>query len=84
LQERERKLKHLQMISGLNLFAYYFVNLFFDILKTEFTMGLCCLMLYAFKLTDYYWAMTTLMLFPWAVVPATYVMSFLFTTEWSA
>jgi len=28
--------------------------------------------------------MPSLMLFPWAVVPSTYALSFMFTTEWSA
>ena len=47
-------------------------------------MGFCCLMFYAFKLTDYYPAMATLMLYPWAVIPSTYALSFFFTKEWSA
>lgn len=34
LRERERNLKHLQLISGLNLVAYHLVNIYFDVVKT--------------------------------------------------
>ena len=48
LQEREKMQKHLQMISGLNLTAYYLVNIFFDIIKTEITMIFIGLLIYAY------------------------------------
>ena len=38
LQERERKLKHLQLIAGLNLGGYHLVNIAFDVLKAELSM----------------------------------------------
>lgn len=54
LYEREQKLKHLQVISGMNLFSYWLVNLLFDIIKTLFPIGLIILIMYFFDLKDFY------------------------------
>jgi hypothetical protein len=37
-----------------------------------------------FALSDYYWALMIMMLWPIAVIPVTHALAFLFKTEWSA
>ena len=54
LFEREKKLKHLQMISGLNLTAYWIINMVFDIIKTLVPIGSIIGLIYAFNLEDLY------------------------------
>lgn len=44
--EREKNLKHMQIISGMNLCSYWIVNIIFDIIKMEVPMILCCVLLY--------------------------------------
>lgn len=48
INEREKNLKHMQMISGMNLSAYWVSNYVFDILKAEITMGMTIGLMYAF------------------------------------
>lgn len=50
MHEREKNLKHMQIISGMNLCSYWIVNLLFDILKMEVPMIICCVLLYSFEL----------------------------------
>lgn len=50
MYEREKNLKHMQIISGMNLCSYWIVNILFDILKMEVPMILCCVLLYVFEL----------------------------------
>ena len=45
MYEREKNLKHMQIISGMNLCSYWIVNLLFDIIKMEVPMILCCVLL---------------------------------------
>ena len=78
LYERETKLKHLQIISGMNLFSYWLVNLVFDMVKTLFPIGLIIIIMYFFNLKDLYVIIPIFLLFPIAVVPFTYASSFLF------
>lgn len=54
LFERENKLKHLQVISGLNLQAYWSINMIFDILKTLVPIGCIVGLIFAFGLEDLY------------------------------
>ncbi len=84
MYERETNLKHMQIISGMNLCSYWIVNLLFDILKMEVPMILCCVLLYYFKMNDYFSAMFIFVAYPVGVVPFTHATSFLFQTEWSA
>lgn len=84
LRERERNLKHLQLISGLNLFAYHLVNIVFDIIKSEFIVGACSSLFLMWGLEDYYWALLMMALWPIAVIPTTHALAFFFKTEWSA
>ena len=84
MHEREKNLKHMQIISGMNLCSYWIVNLLFDILKMEVPMIICCVLLYSFELQDYLPAMFVFMAYPIGVVPFTHATSFLFQSEWSA
>lgn len=82
--EREKNLKHMQMISGMNITAYWIVNIIFDIFKLELTMFVCVGLLFLFELKDYYNAFPIFLLYPFGIVPITHATSFLFTTEWAA
>lgn len=84
MHEREKNLKHMQLISGMNIISYWIVNLLFDILKMEVPMIVCCVLLYQFNLIDYFPAMFVFVFYPIGVVPFTFATSFLFSTEWSA
>lgn len=84
MSEREQNLKHMQVISGMNLFSYWCINVIFDIIKMEIPMAMCVGLLYAFRLKEYYMSMYVFFLFPVGVVPFTHGTSFLFQTEWSA
>lgn len=72
------------MICGMNTFAYWVINIFFDLFKIEFIVGLCASLLFAFGLREYYQALYIFLLWPVGVVPFTHATSFLFTTEWAA
>lgn len=80
LAEREKNLKHMQLVSGMNLSAYWISNYCFDIIKAEIP---CCIvigLIYAFDLKyDDVW--TLFLMFPIGVVPFTYASSFLFSGE---
>lgn len=80
LNEREKNLKHMQMISGLNLSAYWVSNILFDIVKAIIPSAIVIGLMYAFELQyDNVWIM--FLLFPVGVIPFTYVSSFLFSSE---
>ena len=78
MHEREKNLKHMQIISGMNLCSYWIVNIIFDILKMEIPMILCCVLLYYFEMTDYFSAMFVFVVYPLGVVPFTHATSFMF------
>ena len=84
MYERESKLKHIQVISGMNMCSYWFINVLFDIFKMEIPMVLSVGLLFAFQLEEYYQSAFVFLLFPIGVVPFTHAMSFLFASEWSA
>lgn len=80
LNEREKNLKHMQVISGLSLPAYWISNLFFDIIKAIIPSAIVIGLMYAFELQyDYVFAL--FLLFPIGVIPFTYVTSFAFGSE---
>lgn len=80
LNEREKNLKHQQLISGMSLFAYWISNIIFDLVKAIIPSAIVIGLIYAYDLG---WDNTWLMfiLYPVGVIPFTYVTSFLFTTE---
>lgn len=81
--ERETRLKHLQLISGLSLPSYWTVNYCFDLTRaliiTAGTIGL--IHVYNLGTADIWIAMLA---YPLAIVPYTYVASFCFSKEGAA
>jgi ATP-binding cassette subfamily A (ABC1) protein 3 len=80
LNEREKNLKHMQLISGMNLTAYWISNYLFDIFKALIPVVLTIGFTYAFSL-DAPDVWTVYLMFPIGVVPFTYASSFLFTSD---
>ncbi len=78
--ERERGLKHLQLISGMSLGSYWTVNYAFDMLRAFILVAGSIGLIYQYKLgiQDVWIA---LLAYPIAIVPHTYVASFFFTKE---
>ena len=85
MYERESGLKHMQVISGMNVATYWVINVMYDIAKVEVPMILCCALLAIFNLKEYMpEAFPAFILFPFGVVPFTHATSFLFQKEGSA
>ena len=84
LRERVKNLKHLQLISGLNLFAYHTINILFDIIKAEMVVAACCSIFFMWNLKIYYDSLVILLLWPLGVIPTTHAFAFLFSREWPA
>lgn len=80
VNEREKNLKHMQLISGMNLSAYWISNMFFDIVKGVIPSGIVIGLFYAFQVS-YDWCWILFLLFPIAVTPFTYFTSFFFRSE---
>lgn len=51
LHEREKNLKHMQVISGMNLIAYWLSNLIFDMIKALIPSGIVIGLLTAFNIS---------------------------------
>ena len=81
--ERINGLKHMQMLSGLEPLAYWLSNFLFDLLRLEVTIGVSIAIFYGFKL-DYTAAWAPFVIFPFAILPYSYVCSFLFTSDSAA
>mmetsp|Transcript_18002 Transcript_18002/g.13031 ORF Transcript_18002/g.13031 Transcript_18002/m.13031 type:complete len:341 (-) Transcript_18002:672-1694(-) len=80
LSERLNDLKHMQMISGMNLVSYWVSNYAFDILKVySATISVYLIMELAHCHYDNVWI--SFALYPWAIVPFTYVTTFFFQSE---
>jgi ATP-binding cassette subfamily A (ABC1) protein 3 len=80
LNEREKNLKHMQMISGMSLPAYWVANYLFDIIKSIIPSAVVIGLIYAFDLKyDNVWIL--FLLYPIGVIPFTYVTSFVFAGE---
>lgn len=83
LKEREQSLKHMQLISGMNLPAYWMSNMIADIVKVYIPIILTIACSYAFSV-NYEGVWVLLLLFPLAIVPFSYVTTFLFTNDTKA
>ena len=81
--ERTNGLKHLQVISGMQLKAYWIGNFIFDLCKMSFTVLATIAIFVGFSM-DYEAAWLTYLLIPFAILPFTYVSSFLFTEDSAA
>lgn len=80
IKEREQQLKHMQVISGVSLPAYWISNLASDIIKTYIPIFVILILTAIFELQyDGVWQL--LMLYPIAIVPFTYITSFFFTGD---
>jgi len=78
--ERTNGLKHFQTIAGMQLGAYWAANFVHDLITMEVTAVTTCLLFYFYQL-PYLSAQISFLLYPFAVLPYTYVMSFLFASE---
>lgn len=83
VMEKQKGLKHMQIVSGLNLFAYWFSNFIFDVFKVFLpcALSVVCLFLFDMGYTSSYY---TILLYPLGVVPFAYVLSIFFETESAA
>jgi ATP-binding cassette, subfamily A (ABC1), member 3 len=81
--ERVNRLKHIQVISGVQLGAYWTANFVIDYLRMMFSVAvtLACFAMAGFNWTS---AWVTFCLFPFGTIPFTYVTSFMFSGEASA
>ena len=83
LREREQQLKHQQLVSGMSMCGYWASNAMSDMLAAYVPIVLIIILNAAFKLDNpYSWLF--LLLYPLAVVPFTYMTSFLFTDDTTA
>mmetsp|Transcript_27016 Transcript_27016/g.36101 ORF Transcript_27016/g.36101 Transcript_27016/m.36101 type:complete len:123 (+) Transcript_27016:238-606(+) len=83
LNERELKLKHQQLLSGMSLAGYWVSNLIFDIFMAYVPIVLIIALTFAFG-KDYEGVWVLFILFPPAVVPFTYVTSFVYKSDVNA
>ena len=67
----------------MNLLAYWITNALFDLAKLEFTAVVSIVLFSIFEL-DYSSAWLPFLLFPFAIVPFSYVISFAFSDESTA
>ena len=83
LNERENLLKHQQLLSGMSLAGYWASNLLFDIFMAYIPIILIILLSSLFNQSyEGVWAL--FLLYPPAIVPFTYVTSFMFSSDINA
>ena len=83
VMERINNSKHLMRISGVNIFAYWLINFFFELVKYYITGGICLLLLWIFDYVPSYFYILYLLYGP-SMITFTYFLSFFFSTESSA
>jgi ATP-binding cassette, subfamily A (ABC1), member 3 len=83
LKEKQESLKHMQLISGMSLPAYWISNLVADVLKVYVPIVLIVLLSVAFG-SNYPGVWVVFMILPWGLVPFTYLTSFMFTNDTNA
>lgn len=83
VNERVSGLKHLQIISGIQLKSYWAGNFIFDLLKMYITVLVSIILLWSFDM-GYTSCQYCFLAFPFAVLPFTYVYSFVFKSEASS
>ena len=83
VKERNNNSKHLMRLSGLNIFAYWIINLIFELSKYYFTGGICLIIL---KIFDYYtpYLIYFYLLYGLPLIFFTYFISFFFKDESNA
>ena len=80
IKEKKNNSKHLQIISGISLFSYWFINYFFELLKYFVIGGICILILCPFGFYEKYLYILYLLYGP-AMTSFTYLLSSLFKSE---
>ena len=83
LNERELALKHQQLLSGMSLSGYWSSNIIFDIVMAFIPILLIIGLTFLFN-KHYQGIWVLFLLYPFAVVPFTYVTSFLFKSDINA
>ena len=83
VMERINNSKHLMRISGVNIFAYWLINFFFELVKYYITGGVCVLLLWIFDYVPSYFYILYLLYGP-SMITFTYFLSFFFSTESAA
>lgn len=78
--ERNTQLKHVQIITGMRLSSYWMANFIFDAIKLYITVITTIVLLQAFDF-NYDSAEYVFLLFPFGILPFTYVMSFCFKVD---
>ena len=80
IKERENNSKHLQIISGISLFSYWFNNYLFELVKYYIIGGINIFLIYIF---DFYQDYLYILYFEYgpAMVSFTYLFSFIFKSE---
>jgi ATP-binding cassette subfamily A (ABC1) protein 1 len=73
-------LKHMQLISGMSLFGYWAANILADLVKSFIPIIVILIMSKAFDVW-YEGVWILFLLFPIAVVPFSYVTSFMFSSD---
>jgi hypothetical protein len=83
VSERTARLKHIQVISGMQLGAYWTANFAVDLIKLEMNVAVALITFYAAgQRFETIWF--SYVLFPFGALPFTYVSTFLFNGESSA
>jgi ATP-binding cassette subfamily A (ABC1) protein 3 len=62
VNEREKNLKHMQLISGMSLIAYWTSNMLFDFIKAIIPSGIVIGLIYAFDLKVFLYSFNLLSL----------------------
>lgn len=83
MKERAEGLKHMQLISGMSLPAYWISNMIADIIKVYIPVLMMLLTSIAFNV-NYPDIWILFLLLPLALVPFSYVTTFLFASDTSA
>ena len=81
--ERISQLKHVQVITGMRLSSYWIANFIFDAIKLYITVVTTIVLFYVFEM-EYESSKVVFALFPIAIIPFTYVFSFLFSSDSAA
>mmetsp|Transcript_8589 Transcript_8589/g.13294 ORF Transcript_8589/g.13294 Transcript_8589/m.13294 type:complete len:156 (-) Transcript_8589:1740-2207(-) len=82
--EKETGLRHIQMVSGVRLRAYWASFYVYDLVKVYFIVALLFMVLWSMNVDKVWIIMHTLLLLPPAVIPYSYVCSFVFEKEITA
>lgn len=83
LNERELRLKHQQLLSGMSLAGYWTSNLIFDMVMAYVPILLIILLTFVFN-KHYEGVWLLFLLYPPSIVPFTYVTSFFFKSDINA